>query len=49
MPLTDSKEISRPWLMLISRSVLFPLFQELIVLILFATGIKSAWEESARW
>jgi hypothetical protein len=35
--------------MLVSRSVLFLLFQGLIALILFATGTKSAWEESARW
>ncbi len=40
---------SYPWLMLVSRSVLFLLFQGLIALILFATGTKSAWEESARW
>jgi len=35
--------------MLISRSVLFILFQALIALILFATGTKSAWDESARY
>lgn len=35
--------------MLISRSVLFILFQVLIALILFATGTTSAWDESARW
>lgn len=49
MPVTDSKAISHPWLMLISRSVLFILFQALIALILFATGTNSAWDESARW
>ena len=49
MSVTDSKATSRPWLMLISRSVLFLLFQGLIALILFATGTKSAWDESARW
>src|SRR6266540_1229096 len=41
--------ISYPWLMLISRSVLFLLFQVLIALILAATGMTSAWDESARW
>jgi len=40
---------SRPWLMLISRSVLFLLFQGLIALILATTGRTSAWAESARW
>lgn len=49
IPVTDSKAISRPWLMLISRSVLFIVFQALIALILFATGTISAWDESARW
>ncbi|NTW12779.1 MAG: hypothetical protein HGA30_05660 [Anaerolineales bacterium] len=42
-------KLSYPWLMLISRSVLFILFQALIALILFATGTKSAWDESARY
>jgi hypothetical protein len=49
MPVTDSKAISYPWLMLISRSVLFILFQALIALILFTTGTAAAWDESARW
>ena len=40
---------SHPWLMLISRSVLFLLFQALIAVILAAVGTRSAWEESARW
>jgi len=35
--------------MLISRSVLFLLFQGLIALIFFAIGNPSAWDESARW
>ena len=47
--LSDAKAISRPWLMLISRSVLFMLFQALIALILFTMGTTSAWDESARW
>ena len=41
--------ISYPWLMLISRLVLFLLFQLLIALILAVAGIQSAWAESARW
>lgn len=40
---------AHPWLMLISRSVLFILFQAMIALILFTTGTTSAWDESARW
>lgn len=38
---------SFPWLMLISRSVLFLLFQGLIASIFMAIGSTSAWEESA--
>ena len=40
---------SHPWLMLISRSVLFILIQGLLALILMATGTRSALDESARW
>jgi hypothetical protein len=40
---------SRPWLMLISRSALFVLFQLLIALILFASGAANAWDESTRY
>ena len=49
IPLTDKKEVSHPWLMLLSRSVLFILFQALIALILLGTGTTSAWDESARY
>jgi hypothetical protein len=49
MPIANAKAVSYPWLMLISRSVLFLLFQGLIALILAAAGTKSAWDESARW
>jgi len=49
MPMADTKAVSHPWLMLISRSILFLLFQGLIALILYATGRTSAWDESARW
>lgn len=49
IPFANAKVISRPWLMLISRSVLFILFQAMIAMILFATGTASAWDESARW
>ena len=41
--------VSHPWLMLISRSVLFIIFQALIALFFAATGNTSAWDESARW
>ena len=40
---------SRPWLMLVARSVLFLIFQFLIALTLAAAGADSAWKESARW
>jgi hypothetical protein len=49
MPIANAKAASHPWLMLISRSVLFILFQALIALILYGAGIASAWDESARW
>ena len=38
-----------PWLMLISRSILFVIAQTLIALFLVLTGAKLAWTEAARW
>ena len=38
-----------PWLMLISRSLLFLFFQGVITLILFLAGQSNAWDGSARW
>jgi hypothetical protein len=38
-----------PWLMLLSRSALFLLFQALIAAIFTLAGNSSAWLESARW
>ena len=50
LPVSGSNvSVSHPWLMLISRSVLFLLFQGLIALVLMASGKPSAWNESARW
>lgn len=49
MPVPKAKASSYSWLMLISRSVLFILFQALIALVLFATGTKFVWNESARY
>jgi len=51
MPIANAKAVSHPWLMLISRSVLFVLFQVLIALFFAATGTAAAqaWDESARW
>jgi len=49
LPVSNTRISSRPWLMLISRSALFLVFQGLIALILYATGTKSAWDESARY
>lgn len=40
---------SYPWMMLISRSVLFLFFQILIALVFAAAGTSAAWDESARW
>ena len=40
---------SHPWLMLISRSVLFLFFQLLITLVLAVVGTASAWDESAKY
>ena len=50
LPASSSASVaSHPWLMLISRSVLFILIQGLLALILMATGTRSALDESARW
>jgi hypothetical protein len=50
MSMTKSTStILQPWLMLISRSVLFLLSQGLIALILMAAGTHSAWEEAGRY
>jgi hypothetical protein len=46
---TTASKVSYPWLMLISRSVMFLIFQGLIALGLAAAGTESAWEESARY
>lgn len=40
---------SRPWLMLLSRSALFLIFQLLIALFLVFVGTSSAWLEAARY
>ena len=52
MPIsTPATAVSHPWLMLISRSALFILFQLLIALFFAAIGttVAQAWDESARW
>jgi hypothetical protein len=49
MPMANAKAVSHPWLMLISRSLLFLFFQASVALIFFATGNPSPWDESARW
>jgi hypothetical protein len=50
VPISQSAVVvSHPWLMLISRSALFLIFQSLIALVLFVTGTSSVWDESARW
>ena len=38
-----------PWLMLVSRSLLFIFFQSLIALGLKTMGTAATWDESARW
>lgn len=47
--ITNAQTVSRPWLMLVSRSVLFLLFQAVIALMLFGRGTPSAWDGSARY
>jgi hypothetical protein len=50
MPISKpTSAVSHPWLMLISRSVLFMLSQGLIALILMAAGTASAWKEAGRY
>jgi len=46
---TNTYKPITPWLMLISRSLLFLLFQGLITLLLFVIGQEHPWEESSRW
>jgi hypothetical protein len=46
---TETTTFLHPWLMLISRSILFIIFQVLIALILMVMGTSSAWDASARW
>jgi hypothetical protein len=49
MNTTASPKPIFPWLMLVSRSLLFLLFQALVALILSLAGTSDAWRESARW
>jgi membrane protease YdiL (CAAX protease family) len=46
---TISPKPITPWIVLISRSLLFLVFQGLIALVFFLTGGLHAWNESARW
>ncbi len=38
-----------PWLMLVSRSLLFLFFQFLIAVLFYISGHENSWDESARW
>jgi hypothetical protein len=51
MPASPSAALSRsaPWWMLVSRSLLFLLFQALIALLLNLTGGASGWAGSVKW
>src|SRR5690242_12193192 len=49
LPVAKTTISSHPWLMLISRPLLFLAFQLLITLIIALTGTTSAWDESTRW
>lgn len=49
MLITTAKRASQPWLMLVSRSLLFLLFQAVIAQILSATGSADAWNEAGRY
>ena len=46
---TGTTSAARPWLMLISRSILFITAQALIALSLTVTSVGAAWTEAARW
>lgn len=50
-PVQSREKSSYPWLLLISRSILFLLCQALIALIVAAGGVSlsTAWDESSRW
>lgn len=45
---SESKKLF-PWVMLVSRLVLFAIVQVLIAVALVLSGVSDAWEESARW
>jgi len=45
----NNKKSLRPWLMLVSRSLLFFLFQTLIGLVFFSAHPDNLWEGSAAW
>jgi hypothetical protein len=47
-PSAVSSSVS-PWLMPVSRSVLFVIFQLLVAGVLYLTSHSHAWVESARW
>ncbi len=49
MNTTASPNPINPWLMLVSRSLLFLFFQALVALVLSLVGASDAWDESARW
>lgn len=49
MSATKPVATTTPWLMLLSRSLLFILAQVLIALIVPATGASNAWDESTRY
>ena len=49
MNITASPKAYTPWLMLISRSLLFLLVQGLIAIFFSLSGKPDAWYESARW
>jgi hypothetical protein len=46
---TSLPKPSTPWLMLVSRSLLFIFFQALIALVLAAAGQSPAWDASVGW
>ena len=46
---TSSPKPIAPWLILVSRSFLFLLFQSLLALIFSLSGNPNGWSESARW
>lgn len=47
--MNSTPKTSFPWLMVISRTVLFAIVQALIAVLFLLSGVTDAWHESERW